>query len=133
MAKKQAVVRCDPDLLAECSELLEWQIGQKLPQATIASAALVALKNQHLHKLITESDCQTWSLKATVATCAEVLNLLMDAGLLEPASYEVEGIEGKGVRVLKDGKPLSGDKAEPTAPEWVNDVLNPVEKKQAIN
>ena len=132
MAKNQAVVRCDPDLLAECSELLERQIGQKLPQATIASAALVALKNQHIHKLITESDCQTWSLKATVATCAQVLNLLMDCGLLEPASYEVEGIPGRGLRLLKDGEPLAGNNPEPPAPgapEWAVNL----QKKMSVN
>lgn len=114
--KPQTAVRIkDPALLDECRELLSLQVGEDLPNSTIINAALIALRNVHTHKLITESDCQTWSLKATVATCAEVLNLLMDEGLLEPASYEVEGIEGRGVHLKKDGKPLSGNKTEQTA------------------
>ncbi|MCY4360813.1 MAG: hypothetical protein OXE42_01310 [Gammaproteobacteria bacterium] len=133
MPKQTAVRIKDPDLLAECRELLARHIGEDLPTATVINAALTALKNQNIHKLITESDCQIWSLKATVATCAEVLNLLMDVGLLEPAKYEVEGIEHKGVRVLKDGIPINAeDKPEtaaPDAPEWAVNL----QKKMAVN
>ena len=134
MPKRQTAVRIkDPALLDECRELLANQIGENLPTATIINAALVALKNQHVHKLITESACQTWSLQATVATCAEILTLLMDEGLLESASYEVEGIEGKGVRVLKNGEALSGNKPEPSAPDWVHEIVRETDKKQAVN
>ena len=137
MPSKQTAVRIkDPSLLDECAELLQAQIGERLPNATIINAALVALKNQHLHRLITESDCQTWTLKASVATCAEVITLLMDCGLCEKADYEVEGLPGKGVRVLKDGKPLSGEQPEsnPARPDWVDTLLEtPAKKKQVVN
>ena len=137
MSKKQATVRVpDPDLLAECSELLERQIGRKLPQATIVSAALTALKNQHVHQLITQEDCRAWALKATICTSADIIQLLMNCGLCAPGKYEVVAHPDKGVQVIKDGRPLSdpGDRPEPTSPDWVSEVIaTEAQKKAAVN
>ena len=137
MSKKQASVRVpDADLLAECCELLERQIGQKLPQATVVSAALTALKNQHVHELITKEDCRVWALKATICTSAEVIQLLMNCGLCAPGEYEVVPHPDKGIEVKKDGIPLSdpGDKPEQSGPDWVDEYISDqAEKKQAVN
>ena len=134
---KQATVRIsDPDLLAECSELLQRQIGQQLPQSTVVSAALVALKNQHVHQLITQEDCRAWALKATICTVAETIQVLMNCGLCAPGEYDVVAHPDKGIEVKKDGIPLvdPGPKAEPTAPDWVDEfVKTQADKKQAVN
>ena len=121
MPKKQATVRIpDPALLSECAELLKRQIGQTLPQSTVVNAALVALKNQHVHELITRHDCREFALKATVCIGAEIIQLLMDNGLCELASYDVCPHPERGVEVKKDGVSLTSPKDEKPAhkPGW---------------
>ena len=122
MSKKQASVRVpDADLLAECCELLERQIGQKLPQATVVSAALIALRNQHVHELITKEDCRAWALKATVIIGAEIIQLLMDNGLCELGQYDVIPHPERGVEVRKDGAALTNpnkDEKSEQRPGW---------------
>ena len=111
---KQATVRIsDPALLAECSELLQRQIGQSLPQSTVISAALTALKNQHIHELITKEDCRAWALKATICTVAETIQLLMNCGLCAPGEYDVIPHSERGVEVRKDGAPLRSPDEKP--------------------
>ena len=111
---KQATVRVnDPELLAECSELLSRQIGQKLPQATVISASLVALKNAHIHELISKEDCRHWGLQAAICTTAESIELLMSCGLLESGEYRVVPHRDRGVEILKDGAPLRGPNEKP--------------------
>ena len=107
MKQKQATVRIsDPELLAECTELLSRQIGVTLPQAHIVNAGLVALKNQHVHELITKDDCRHWGLQAAICTTAEALELLMSCGLLESAEYRVVPHRDRGIEIFKDGAPL---------------------------
>ena len=121
---KQATVRIsDPDLLAECAGLLERQIGQPLPQSTVVSAALTALRNQHVHELITRQDCREFALKATVCIGAEIIQLLMDNGLCELAEYDVVPHHERGVEVRKDGAPLRSPNEKP-AQQTGMDMVN---------
>ena len=114
MKQKQATVRvADPDLLAECSELLERQIGQKLPQAHVRSAGLTALKNQHVHELITKDDCRHWGLQAAICTTAESIELLISCGLLESGEYRVVPHKDRGIEILKEGEPLREPNEKP--------------------
>ena len=117
---KQKTVRVpNPALLDECSELLERQIGQSLPQATIVGAALVALRNQHVHELITKPDCRAWGLQAAICTTAEAIQLLMDCGYLESATYTVVPHETKGIQIRRNDVALRDpDKPASTRPDW---------------
>ena len=136
MAKKQAVVRCDPILLAECSELLERQIGKKLPQATVATVALVALKNQHTHELISQKDATARRVKYAADACVHTLGLLQSAGLIQDGYYEVVVDPERGLYLEKDGelvRPVKPDTEDDSnvPPDWVAEFLPA--KKQAVN
>ena len=125
---KQATVRVpDPSLLAACSELLERQIGRKLSQSTVISAALVALKNQHTHLLLTEQDCHIRALRTAVISGAEIINTLIDAGYCQAGEYEVRPHPEQGIELLLDGEPVKPTKA-PSPPAWESE-----RKKQALN
>ena len=122
---KQASVRIpDPSLLAECAELLARQIGQNLPQSTVVNAALVALRNQHVHELISKDDCRHWGLQAAICTTAESIELLLTCGLLQPGTYRVVPHKDRGIEILKDGAPLRAPEEYPAQHTGIATMVN---------
>ena len=131
--KRKVVDVARPDLLDECRNLLESRlIGESLSNSKIISSALLALRNQCEHQLISVNDCRALSTKNTTLVCVRMLERLMDAGLLQIGEYEIEGHPTEGYQIKLDGQPIP-EKPGQAAPDWVADLVNQGQKKRAAH
>ena len=134
LKQKQKTVRVsDISLFDECARLLRGQLGQTLSEASIITAALTSLRREHTLQLISVADCRANAMPMAGEAVTHAIAILNEAHLIQSGEYVVEiGNEGK-LLLLKDGEVIT-PKESPTAPDWVDSILDETRtKKQAVN
>lgn len=140
--KQKNVKIPDVALFEECKALLKTEFGDTLTNTQVVQSGLCWLKLGRTQKMIPFDEAAEQAKRGFLphvsAALAETLNVLMDAGLLTPGDYVIEGNpETLQIRLLKDGEVITGKPTDETEsidpPEWVAAALAGAQKKQVAH